>query len=681
MEICKICNTEFKNIFSLVSHLTNPKSKCKISIQKYYDIFLRKENEGICKFCGNETLFYGISKGYINNVCKHCRNNKPESKKIRQNTFAKKRECKKIQEGYYNLQEECQICKNRFENKANLSKHICHAHKISVEEYYNKFLKKEDSEDICKITNEKLQFKNISEGYFKYKGKGTNSKDPNVKKKKMEATFDHYGVFYPCFINSRERIEKYKKTRKSTRKLKEKRIELLIILKKLSIDKTNKLQCQLCGSIFNNYRSLTSHVQKFHLILIKDYYDKFFKKENEGICLISNLDTNFDCLERGYYKYNKLFVVHSDEIKDGNEKQRINYIHEKIKSLQNIFEVEFLDVQTIKYIGDLTSIKCLKCGKVYKNRFTNLILGYGKCSNCFPKNTKQSSGEIELIDEIKKFLKDCEILTNQTDIIKNPKTGRNLELDLYIPSKNIAIEYNGLYWHSEVNKTDPNYHLIKFNECKKKNIKLIQIFEDEWLNKKDIVLSMLKHKLMINENHRIFARKCIIKTIGSSEKNSFLDKNHIQGRDTSVIKLGAFYNNELIGVMTFSYGNITKGGKPSQTKKWELSRFATNINYNIVGIAGKLLNYFKQHYEWKEIYTYADLRFSDGNLYNKIGFNFESQTLPNYFYVNDFTKRIHRFTLRKTPAEPIDIPEWKLRLNQGYYRIWDCGTLKYSIKK
>lgn len=681
MENCKICNKTFKSVSSLVSHLTNPKSKCKIIVKDYYDKFLRKEKEGICKFCGNETVFYGISKGYQNDVCKHCRNNKNESKKIRSETFYKKREIKKIQEGYYNFPEDCQICRKRFRNKSCLSKHISQSHEISLEEYYNKFLKKDINEGICPITKEKLKFKNLEEGYFKYKGQGINSKDPEVQKKKEKTIFKNHGVFYPCFVKSKERIEKYKKTRTECKKLKETREKLINLLRKQTIDKFNKLQCQLCGRIFDNYRSITTHIQKQHSLITKDYYDKYFKKENEGVCIISNLETNFDCLERGYYKYNKLFITSSDEIKNGNNKYRLDCIHDKIKSTQNIFEVEFIDIQNIKYIGDLTKIKCLKCGNVYENRFTNLILGYGKCHHCFPKNTRQSSGEIELKEELKKILKDNEILTNQTDIIKNPKTGRSLELDIYIPNKNIAIEYNGLYWHSEINQLDPDYHLIKWAECKKKNIHLIQIFEDEWLNKKEIVLSMLKHKLKVNRNKRIFGRNCEIKEISSSEKNIFLDKNHIQGRDASTIKLGAFHNKELVSVMTFGFGNISKGGDPSKTKKWELSRFATNINYHIIGIAGKMFEYFKKKYIWEEIYTYADLRFSNGNLYDKIGFKLMSQSRPNYFYVNDFTKRIHRFNLRKTPIEPIDIPEWRLRLNQGYYRIWDCGNLKYSFKK
>jgi hypothetical protein len=157
-----------------------------------------------------------------------------------------------------------------------------------------------------------------------------------------------------------------------------------------------------------------------------------------------------------------------------------------------------------------------------------------------------------------------------------------------------------------------------------------------------------------------------------------LNKYHIQGKDNSNIKLGAFYNNELISVMTFSLGSIAKGSK-SIKGIYELSRFCSNYNYHIPGIASKLLTYFKQNYDWKEIFSYADRRWSNGNLYKKIGFQLWSITKPNYFYIKGLN-RIHRFNLRKRPDEPKDITEWVLRQNEGYYRVYDCGHLKFIME-
>jgi len=681
---CKKCELEFLTITSFVSHLSHPKSKCKTNIKEYYDEFLRKENEGICQFCGRETAFASIERGYINNTCKHCRNNKLDSKSKRRNNCNQKREIKKIETGYYNLKEQCQLCSKdvRFKTREGLSKHISQIHKnISSEEYYNQFIKTNPLEGICKISGEKTSFINLCEGYCTYKFSGSNSKDEEVKKKKEETLFKNYQVLNPCYANSEKRKDTYLKTMEKKLQMKNVRIRLISLLKKLTINKNNKKQCQLCGDVFKNYISISRHL-RIHNITSKEYYDKFFKSLSEDICPISNLETSFDSIERGYFKYHKLFITYSDEIKNGGKKNQLEYIKNKIKSLQKEYNVEFLDVNNINLIGDITSIKCLECNNIYQNRFTNLVTGYGKCPKCFPRNKHVSDQEKELRLEVEKIVGKENVIPSNFEIIKNPDTGRKLELDMYIPSKKYAIEFNGLYWHSEMilNEKAITCHVMKLNECKKIGIDLFQIFEDEWILKKDIIVSMLKHKLGSNDNPKIYARKCKIKEINQTFKNNFLEENHIQGRDTSRVKLGAFYNDELVSVMTFGIGNISKGGNPNDLEKWELNRFCSKKEYLVIGIAGKLLKYFKENYKWQEIYSYADLRFSSGDIYKKLGFELVKQNPPNYFYVKGL-KRFHRYGLRKLPTESRDIPEWRLRMDQGYFRIWDCGTLKFSITK
>ena len=129
--------------------------------------------------------------------------------------------------------------------------------------------------------------------------------------------------------------------------------------------------------------------------------------------------------------------------------------------------------------------------------------------------------------------------------------------------------------------------------------------------------------------------------------------------------------------MTFGKGNISKGSKVVDGV-WELSRFCSNYDYHIQGIAGKLLSYFKSRYNWKEIYSYADRRWSNGNLYITLGFEQENKMRINYWYVKGY-KRIHRFNLRKRPDEPKEIPEKVLRTKEGYYIVWDCGNLKFKL--
>jgi len=292
--------------------------------------------------------------------------------------------------------------------------------------------------------------------------------------------------------------------------------------------------------------------------------------------------------------------------------------------------------------------KCLSCNKLFIENWRNMCRGY-RCPICFPRRST-SIPEQQIIEFISTLHLDTQI--NVRNII-TPK-----ELDIYIPSKQIAIEHNGLWWHSEEAGCNNNYHLAKTEFCASLGIHLIHIFEDEWIFKRDIVKYRLKQILNINNSERIHARKCKIKEIDPKTKNEFLEKYHIQGRDSSTIKLGAFYNDKLVSVMTFSKGNIAKGSKPREGV-WELNRFCSDYNYHIPGIASKLLTYFKRNYKWKEIFSYADRRWSNGNLYYKLDFELDHITQPNYWYVKNY-RRIHRFNLKKKPDEPKNISESKL---------------------
>ncbi len=361
----------------------------------------------------------------------------------------------------------------------------------------------------------------------------------------------------------------------------------------------------------------------------------------------------------------------------------INNKHQNVKKqnkLKNIFPL--LKKWGIEidgnYINSKTpvKVKCIFCNKYFEDSYMNIRQRAGKCVYCSKIGKRSSVFENELLSFIKSIT-NKEIILNNRSIIK-PK-----ELDIYIPSLNLAIEFDGLYWHSEANNIDKLYHLNKTSECEKKGIKLIHIFEDEWVYKKEIVKQRLKQILKYNKNKiRIHGRKCEIKEINSKIKNEFLEKYHLQGKDNSVIKLGAFYNNEIVSVMTFSYGSISKGTTPSKNREnniWELNRFCLNYNYHIPGIASKFLKYFQRRYIWTKIFSYADRRWSQGNVYEKLGFNLVKLTLPNYWYVNG-NKRIHRFKLRKKKSEPKNISEKELRILEGYTKIWDCGNLKFEIK-
>ncbi len=293
------------------------------------------------------------------------------------------------------------------------------------------------------------------------------------------------------------------------------------------------------------------------------------------------------------------------------------------------------------------------------------------------KSSYKSKPEIEISNMLKTFGVEC---------INNDRVQLNgRELDIYIPKYKIAIEYNGNFWHNE-KYIDRYKHFNKMIECQKKGIKLIQIFEDEYINKKEIVLNKIKHILGIsNSNNKIFGRKCLISEIDSSSAKYFLNKYHIQGFVSSSIYLGAFYNGELVAVMTFKK-------EPNNSLDFELNRFASNYNYVCCGVGGKLFSYFIKNYNPNIIKSFADRRWTineDNNLYIQLGFKFDKYIRPDYRYYNqnvDKYNRFHKFNFRKQILHkkyglPLTMTEDEMTKQLGYYKIWDCGLIKYVWRK
>ena len=313
-----------------------------------------------------------------------------------------------------------------------------------------------------------------------------------------------------------------------------------------------------------------------------------------------------------------------------------------------------------------TNIICPIHGE-FKQTPHNHVNGYG-CFKCSKNGTSKKEKEV------------LEFLSNYVECDNtNREVLNNKELDVYIPSKRVAIEFNGLYWHNSKFKNS-NYHLDKLNDCEEKGIKLIQIFEDEWDNKQEITKSRLLNILNLTKR-KIFARKTEIREVNSSLSMKFLRENHIQGELGSSIKLGLFYNNELVSLMTF--GSLRKNlGQTKKEGSWELLRFCNKLNTTVVGGASKLFKNFIENYSPKEVITYADRRWSNGEMYKHLGFNFEENTKPSYFYVAN-KKRENRFKYRKSELIKQgfnkNISEKEIMEGRNILRIYDCGTKRFKF--
>lgn len=324
--------------------------------------------------------------------------------------------------------------------------------------------------------------------------------------------------------------------------------------------------------------------------------------------------------------------------------------------------------------GQVYRWKCVKCGNVFEQsihttwidrKATNLP----RCLNCYPHNTNSSCLEKEITDFVKSIYSGI--------IIENDRTllgGK--ELDIYLPEVNLAIEMDGLFWHNDKSGKDKTYHLEKTSDCLSQGIQLIHVFEDEWLENQEIVKDRIKSCLGLHER-KIFARQCVVKAIEANESNKFLDENHLQGGDNASIRYGLFYKTELVSVMTF--------GKPRFNDKYEfeLMRFCSKMGVQVVGGASKLLKNFEQECKPKSLITYADKRYSIGNVYVKLGFDKVKDSEPNYWWQKNQVK-LSRYQCQKHKLSSIlgtsfnsDLTEEENMELNGWNRIYDCGNIVF----
>jgi len=303
--------------------------------------------------------------------------------------------------------------------------------------------------------------------------------------------------------------------------------------------------------------------------------------------------------------------------------------------------------------------ECLKCGTKFEKKLSYKTIP--RCPTCYPPYI--SIGESEVLAFIKTLALNVE--SGNRTILKGK------ELDIYLSDLNLAFEYNGIYYHSETNGKDSRYHLNKTVLCQQQSIELTHIFEDEWLNKEEIVKSIIRTKLKVL-NKTIYGRKCELKLIKSEEAELFYSQNHLQGSIKSKVNIGLFYNEELVSCLSFS--------KPRFNKKynWEITRYANKLNTSIVGGFAKLLKYFEKNYKGS-IITYSDRRWFTGDIYENNGFTRLKPSNPSYFYLVN-GKRESRIKYQKHKLANIleefdpELTEYENMLINGYDRIWDCGN-------
>jgi hypothetical protein len=268
------------------------------------------------------------------------------------------------------------------------------------------------------------------------------------------------------------------------------------------------------------------------------------------------------------------------------------------------------------------------------------------------------------------------------------------ELDLYYPEHKLAIEFNGLFWHSD-HKKKINYHREKYLACQLAGIRLIQIFEDEWTFTKDIVIDKLNHIFGTSSHKQIIgARRCIFAEVKHSIAKAFMQRNHIQGYSAGR-HIALLFDDCPVAIMTLNHPQLSRSSNITKVGL-EISRFATDISRSIPGAFTRLLKHAQTL--TNRLYSYADLRWVDpsNNIYLNHGFTLYNEVKPAYWYWTtrkydgfETGKRYYRFQFTKKkiqeqfanflPAESTAWTEQKMMEYLGWQRIYDAGKLSYEI--
>jgi hypothetical protein len=574
-----------------------------------------------------------------------------------------------------------------------------------------------DTEFLCKC-GKKVSFnKNWIDGYRKACSPRCSQNDEQTKNKRKKTCIDRYGVDNVAksekIKNAQETTNLIKYGHKSSfqnEKVKQKWKETIkekygeshifqVTSIKEKVRNTNLVKYKK-----STYTQTDDFIIKTKLTNLSKYGEEWYTQTDE----FKEKSKNSNNLKFGqdYYsktedykenvkkinleKYGVQWYMQSDDFKEKSKNKILelynvdhysksdnykNYINsEDFRNIKYKERIDFYKNKGFEFVspvdGGLVKLRSSVCQHIFDIHPTTLQRrmdsNVEECTICNPINSSKSGQELNLIKWVSEIVPN--VITSAKNIISP------YELDIFLPDMNLAIEFNGLYWHSELYK-DSRYHLNKLILCEEKSIDLIQIWEDDWIYKQDIVKSIIENRIT-NSKIKIYARKCILIEIKERQiVDDFLNQNHIQGSTKYKTAIGLYYQDELVSCMLFN--------KPR--KQNELVRFCSKIGLNVVGAASKIFRYYTNEYNLDSnlIVSFADRSMFTGKLYELLGFELVYRTAPNYWWIVNGIRK-HRFTynkkkLVKSGFDP-DKTEIEIMHELGNYRIWGCGQEKWIYK-
>jgi len=526
----------------------------------------------------------------------------------------------------------------------------------------------------CECGNPVTYTENMNKGYKEFCSSKCSNNSPKTKEKKKKTCFENFGVYNP--LQSSINQEKMKKTcferygvenpsqsEDIKEKTKKTNLERYGVENPSQVENFQEKKKKTCFENFGVYNPMHSeenkeknrktNLERFGVenVFQSEYYQEKIKKTN---------------LER----YGVEYPLQSEDIKEKIKKNNIErygvehvlqqHNPEAFKILENKewLEKEYEVKSSVKIAEELGIGQCT---------VARYILNHGLKSDRWSSSI--SYQETEVLNFIKSIYSG-ELLSNSREIL-NPK-----EIDIYLPEKNLAIEFNGIYWHSS-KFLDKFYHLNKTLECESQGIQLLQIFENEWNEKPDIWKSVIRTKLGLIDT-KIYGRKCVIKEVSIPEGKLFFENNHLQGGLNKGKHLGLYFDDQLVACISY-------GSSRFERNTTEIYRFASLLNTSVIGGFSKLMKQVP-----KPIVSYANRRWSNGNVYTKNGFEFVSETEPNYQYYK-CGKVYSRQKFMKHKLEKLvgtglidlyfeEYTESEIMELNGFEKIYDCGNLKYVLK-
>lgn len=374
-------------------------------------------------------------------------------------------------------------------------------------------------------------------------------------------------------------------------------------------------------------------------------------------------------LARKFGLNRSVVVRHLEKVKFEIPKNQFDRWRESYGSLSDELET-FIDLnknhgKSLLDIANDRNISIEHLKRLFRETNTTVVL----------HSCNKSKGELEVKELINSFGIEC-IST------KRKHNDKRFEIDCYAPQYKIGIEYCGEWWHSENNGTPKKYHQEKMLWCREQGIDLLTIFEHEWIYKRPIIESIIRHKFGQTEN-KVFARNTVFASIESQDARKFHEANHLNGYVNSSLNYG------LLDKKTREILSVFSLAKPRFDKNYdyELTRFSTKLNTSVVGGLSKFLSNLPKDIS---LMTYVDLRFGTGSSYLSCGFEtIYDYTIPNYFYFNKkfphdgFQSRM-KFQKKKLLEENedwSDFTEKEIMMNEkGFYCIYDCGNAKLRFK-